>query len=61
MKPGIQKAAKDVDWDKVITKGSLIEPSRHVIEINNTLNSMFKVLRQTLSMPQNQIENDIMF
>ena len=41
----INKAAKDVDWDKTIPTGSLIEPSKHIIEINKTLNSMFKVLR----------------
>lgn len=51
VKAAIQKAEKAVDWDKTIAKGSIIEPSRHIIEINNTLNSMFKVLRQTLSMP----------
>jgi hypothetical protein len=45
VKPSIQKAVKEIDWDKTITKGQMIEPSRHVIEINNTLNSMFKVLR----------------
>ena len=56
VKANIQKAEKSVDWDKTISKGSIIEPSRHIIEINTTLNSMFKVLRQTLSMPQSQIE-----
>ena len=61
VKPSIQKSAKDVDWDKMISKGEMIEPSRHIIDINSTLNSMFKVLRQNLSMPQNQIENEIMF
>jgi hypothetical protein len=61
VKASIQKSAKDVDWDKTIQKGQLIEPSKHILDINNTLNSMFKVLRQNLSMPQSQIESDIMF
>jgi hypothetical protein len=51
VKPSIQKSAKDVDWDKVIAKGESIGHSKHILEINNTLNSMFKVLRTTLSMP----------
>ena len=45
----------------MITKGEMIEPSKHIQDINATLNSMFKVLRLNLSMPQNQIENDIMY
>ena len=53
VRSSIQKSAKDVDWDKMISKGELIEPSKHISDINSTLNSMFKVLRINLSMPQN--------
>ena len=53
VKASIQKSAKDVDWDKMISKGEMIEPSKHIQDINATLNSMFKVLRLNLSMPQN--------
>ena len=60
VKPEILKSVKGVDWDKNISKGSLIEPSRHIAIINTTLNQMFKVLRTNLSMPQSQIEQEIM-
>ena len=39
----------------------MIEASKHINEINNTLNSMFKVLRLNLSMPQQQIEQEIIY
>lgn len=60
VKPEIQNSVKGVEWDKKIGKGEVIEPSRHIGIINSTLNQMFKVLRTSLSMPQSQLELDIM-
>ena len=60
VKPEILQSIKGVEWDKSIGKGQLIEPSKHIGIINSTLNQMFKVLRTSLSMPQSQIELEIM-
>ena len=50
-KQPITSALNEVEWDKTISKGTLIEPSKHIVQINSTLNQMFKVLKSTLSMP----------
>lgn len=57
----IKSGATSVLWDNAIDKKSIIQASKHINDISATINSMFKVLRQNLSMTQSLIEEDIMF
>ena len=59
--PGIKSGATAVLWDNAIDKKSIIQASPHINDIAATLTSMFKVLRQNLSMSQSLVEDDIMF
>jgi len=56
----IEKAAKSVDWDKAISKGEMIEASKHIGAISDTLSQIFKVLCSNSSMAIADIEEEIM-
>lgn len=59
-KSHIQKAAVQIEWDKVIEKKEVVNPQQYIIEVNNILNNMYKVLIGNLSLTPEKIEANVM-